>query len=669
MRQNSSGAAGAPFSPGHRASVRQDSENSHGKRPKKSFLRDIVRRKQVSLDLYGPNDFFVVPSPEEEDALRQQQELATAGGLAELEEASTNKEATQTEVDAVSKADKEGVFEVMTLPKEKDDTGPAKAEESPVEAKLFSPLRFKQRVMLKNASGKTDPCVVPGAGLDIRMADVHIARTVLRLKQSNNDLHHHLMALKQNIESNTCQLDSSIRDDLLKSHKELIKAQEQMKEDKDILGTVFEESVALIEKQEEEKSTKGLQYALDNTKEEDLGGGAFGEGDTTDGDFDGTIIRASRSDYIRAGVCFILMMALTVVVAAWPTHLDEESFIHSPVGLACVTKCDGDLNTRDFFHGYSKFEQDDVISLVMHFDALHIPHQSSSSHDNGGDKTDHEGHNKSEATTTNADDGDNVTVHSTEDFRFLEEATDGGQVIYAIVEIVGTTSGKVKATRKMGPVDHEKRITVEESLKAAFENVGEPHIINVRSSVDGTELSFTLAARVLSPLANYSELIAALIMIMVYVLILIEVIHRTLVSIIGSMIALLFFFIMERGHTESIQQIMLHLEWSTLGLLFGMMLIVGELSHTGVFEWCSVRLLMASKGSFVRLMVLLCTLTAVASAFLDNVTTMLLVAPVTIDMCNILDVDPRPYLIGEVLLSNIGGTATLIGKLFITPFT
>jgi Na+/H+ antiporter NhaD/arsenite permease-like protein len=106
---------------------------------------------------------------------------------------------------------------------------------------------------------------------------------------------------------------------------------------------------------------------------------------------------------------------------------------------------------------------------------------------------------------------------------------------------------------------------------------------------------------------------------------------------------------------------MLHMEWSTLGLLFGMMLIVGELSHTGVFEWFAVRLLIASKGSYNRLMILLSLLTAVSSAFLDNVTTMLLVAPVTIDMCNILNVDPRPYLIGEVLLSNVGGTATLIG--------
>jgi Na+/H+ antiporter NhaD/arsenite permease-like protein len=127
------------------------------------------------------------------------------------------------------------------------------------------------------------------------------------------------------------------------------------------------------------------------------------------------------------------------------------------------------------------------------------------------------------------------------------------------------------------------------------------------------------------------------------------------------MIALMFLFIMRGGNTESIRTIMLFMEWSTLGLLFGMMIIVGELSHTGVFEWVAVRILVASKGSFNRLFVLLGLLTAVSSAFLDNVTTMLLVAPVTIDMCNIIDVDPRPYLIGEVLLSNIGGTATLIG--------
>eukprot|EP00979_Chaetoceros_neogracilis_P011960 scaffold3055_cov228-Chaetoceros_neogracile.AAC.5 len=86
-----------------------------------------------------------------------------------------------------------------------------------------------------------------------------------------------------------------------------------------------------------------------------------------------------------------------------------------------------------------------------------------------------------------------------------------------------------------------------------------------------------------------------------------------------------------------------------------------RMEYIGSLVWNDVRLLVQSKGSFNRLMVLLCLLTAVASAFLDNVTTMLLVAPVTIDMCGILGVDPRPYLISEVILSNIGGTATLIG--------
>ncbi len=123
---------------------------------------------------------------------------------------------------------------------------------------------------------------------------------------------------------------------------------------------------------------------------------------------------------------------------------------------------------------------------------------------------------------------------------------------------------------------------------------------------------------------------------------------------------------MHNGETESIKTVMLHQEWSTLGLLFGMMVIVGELSHTGIFEWLAVRLLLRSK-SFSRLKILLCLLTAVASAFLDNVTTMLLIAPVTIDMCGILGVDPRPYLISLVILSNVGGTATLIGKLFNAP--
>jgi hypothetical protein len=224
---------------------------------------------------------------------------------------------------------------------------------------------------------------------------------------------------------------------------------------------------------------------------------------------------------------------------------------------------------------------------------------------------------------------------------------------------LGSEIQSVVYTTLLGPPDEESRKTFKDKLVVDWDDPEHHHVINVYSE-SGNPLSFTLSAQRQSPLSKNSVLIAAAIMVIVYVFILLEVIHRTLVSIFGSMIALFFFFLMHNGETESIKVIMLHQEWSTLGLLFGMMIIVGELSHTGVFEWMAVRLLVQSKGSFNRLMVLLCLLTAVASAFLDNVTTMLLLAPVTIDMCGILGVDPRPFLISEVILSNIGGTVSVI---------
>jgi len=222
---------------------------------------------------------------------------------------------------------------------------------------------------------------------------------------------------------------------------------------------------------------------------------------------------------------------------------------------------------------------------------------------------------------------------------------------------LGSEIQTVVHTTLFGPPKEKARKTFKEKLVVDWEDSEHHHVINVYSE-SGNPLSFTLSAQRQSSLSKNSILIAALIMVFVYVFILLEVIHRTLVSIFGSMIALFFFFLMHNGETESIKVVMLHQEWSTLGLLFGMMIIVGELSHTGIFEWLAVRLLVQSKGSFNRLMVLLCLLTAVSSAFLDNVTTMLLLAPVTIDMCAILGVDPRPYLISEVILSNIGGTVS-----------
>ncbi|MQA97584.1 MAG: hypothetical protein GEV11_24240 [Streptosporangiales bacterium] len=103
------------------------------------------------------------------------------------------------------------------------------------------------------------------------------------------------------------------------------------------------------------------------------------------------------------------------------------------------------------------------------------------------------------------------------------------------------------------------------------------------------------------------------------------------------------------------------IDWNVIFLLFGMMIIVGVLRPTGVFEYLAIWAAKRARGRPYRVMVLLTAITAVASAGLDNVTTVLLIAPVTLLVCDRLNVNPIPYLIAEVLASNIGGTATLIG--------
>ncbi|GIH90379.1 SLC13 family permease [Planobispora siamensis] len=102
-------------------------------------------------------------------------------------------------------------------------------------------------------------------------------------------------------------------------------------------------------------------------------------------------------------------------------------------------------------------------------------------------------------------------------------------------------------------------------------------------------------------------------------------------------------------------------DWNVIFLLLGMMIIVGILKQTGIFDYLAIWAAKKSRGRPYRLMVMLMAITAVASPFLDNVTTIMLVAPVTIVVCNRLDIPAQPYLIAEVLASNIGGAATLIG--------
>ena len=103
------------------------------------------------------------------------------------------------------------------------------------------------------------------------------------------------------------------------------------------------------------------------------------------------------------------------------------------------------------------------------------------------------------------------------------------------------------------------------------------------------------------------------------------------------------------------------IDWDVIFLLLGMMIIVGVLRQTGVFEYIAIWSAKRAKGSPLRIMILLVVVTAFASALLDNVTTVLLIAPVTLLVCDRLAINPVPFLIAEVFASNIGGASTLVG--------
>ena len=150
-------------------------------------------------------------------------------------------------------------------------------------------------------------------------------------------------------------------------------------------------------------------------------------------------------------------------------------------------------------------------------------------------------------------------------------------------------------------------------------------------------------------------------LIAVYVLIIFETVHRTLAAAVGGVVAMLALNYYDTGDTLTLAEVTTMIDWETIGLLLGMMVMVGILSNTGVFEYFAVLSYKKSGGSIWTLVVILCSVTAVLSAFLDNVTTMLLLTPVTIQLAKVLDIKPIPLLISEVLFSNIGGAATMIG--------
>ncbi|VBA56572.1 SLC13 family permease [Mycobacterium attenuatum] len=151
---------------------------------------------------------------------------------------------------------------------------------------------------------------------------------------------------------------------------------------------------------------------------------------------------------------------------------------------------------------------------------------------------------------------------------------------------------------------------------------------------------------------------ALTVFVVAYALIASERVNKTLVALAGAAIVVALPVINSEDVFYSHQT---GIDWDVIFLLLGMMIIVGVLRQTGVFEYVSIWAAKRARGSPLRIMILLVLVTAVASALLDNVTTVLLIAPVTLLVCERLAINAAPYLIAEALASNIGGTATLVG--------
>lgn len=147
---------------------------------------------------------------------------------------------------------------------------------------------------------------------------------------------------------------------------------------------------------------------------------------------------------------------------------------------------------------------------------------------------------------------------------------------------------------------------------------------------------------------------AGALFLVVYALIISEKIHRTVLALCGASLLLILGILQQHEAVDFI-------DFNTIGLLFGMMVIVGITRKSGVFEYVAIKAAHSTGGDPIKTLIALCAVTAVASALLDNVTTVLLVVPVTISICSALEVNPIPFFVAEIMSSNIGGTATLIG--------
>ena len=149
-------------------------------------------------------------------------------------------------------------------------------------------------------------------------------------------------------------------------------------------------------------------------------------------------------------------------------------------------------------------------------------------------------------------------------------------------------------------------------------------------------------------------IIAILLFIISYGIIITEKLHKTIIALAGASLLVVFGVI---NQEEAIG----YIDFNTIGLLLGMMIIVTIIKQTGLFEYIAIKLAKRAKGNPLKIFISFMVITAVLSAFLDNVTTIIVIVPITLNICRVLGVRPIPFVIAEIFASNVGGTATLIG--------
>ncbi|MBM7624976.1 SLC13 family permease [Sporohalobacter salinus] len=149
-------------------------------------------------------------------------------------------------------------------------------------------------------------------------------------------------------------------------------------------------------------------------------------------------------------------------------------------------------------------------------------------------------------------------------------------------------------------------------------------------------------------------ILAILIFSITYLVIVIEILPKTTIALFSATLMILFKILTQH---EAIS----HIDFNTIGLLIGMMIIIAIIKRTGLFQYLAIKAAKFANGDPMKILLIFAVITAISSALLDNVTTVLLMVPVTLLITDSLEVDPTPFLITQILASNIGGTATMIG--------